>query len=174
MKKKKDLLILVNEKDEVLGYKEKIKCHLGKGIKHRAFSVFLFDNQGRLLIQKRAQGKMLWPGFWANTCCSHPRRGEGYIEAGERRVQEELGIKASLRFLFKFSYQACYKDIGSENELCAVLVGKYQGDEIKPDPQEVAEWKFVDFKKLQEDIKKNPQKYAPWFKIEMKKIKNFL
>ncbi len=170
----KDFLVLVNKDDQALGYEEKVKCHLGKGLRHRAFSVFVFDNKGRLLIQKRAQHKMLWPGFWANTCCSHPRKNETYPEAAKRRLKEEMGIKADLELAFKFSYEAQYKNVGSENELCAVLVGRWKGEAIKADPEEVANWKWISIQTLQEDIKNHPNIYAPWFKIEMESIEEIL
>ncbi len=170
MKIKKNLLILVDKTDQVLGYEKKLKCHLGHGLIHRAFSIFIFNDKNEILIQKRAKGKMLWPGFWANTCCSHPRKNENYINAGKRRLKEEMGIDADLRLIFKFYYQAKYKDIGSENELCAVLVGRHGGDKINPDPEEVEEWKWIGIEKLKKDIKNNPDIYAPWFKIEMEKI----
>lgn len=167
-------VILVNSKDEPIGLEDKISAHLGKGKLHRAFSVFIFNSKKELLIQKRAQSKMLWPGFWANTCCSHPAHGESYIEAASRRLQEEMGIKAGLEIKFKFSYQADYQSIGAEKELCAVLSGKYQGDKIEPHLKEVAEWRWAEIDKLREDIAKHPEIYAPWFRMEMKRIKEIL
>jgi len=170
MKQKKDLLILIDKQDNILGFEEKRKCHLGEGKTHRAFSIFILNEKNEILIQKRAKGKMLWPGFWANTCCSHPRKGEGYAEAVQRRLKEEMGIQASLKFVFKFYYQAKYKNIGSENELCSVFTGKYENDLIQPNPEEIEEWKWIKISELKKDIKKNPNIYAPWFKIEMEKI----
>jgi isopentenyl-diphosphate Delta-isomerase len=166
-----DKVILVDENDNVLGYEDKIKAHLGEGKLHRAFSIFIFNNKGELLIQKRASNKMLWPGFWANTCCSHPRKGESYSQAAQRRLKEEMGIRTKPSLMFKFQYQVKYKNIGSENELCAVLKGQYQGDAIKVDPKEVANWKWVKINDLKKDMQSNPQKYAPWFKIEITRIK---
>ena len=162
-------LVLINEKDEVLGYETKEKCHLGKGILHRAFSIYIFNNKGELLIQQRSKFKKLWPFYWANSCCSHPRKGEDYLKAGERRLKEELGFTCPLKFLTKFQYQASYKDIGSENELCAILIGHYDR-EVNPNPEEIANWKWVDVSELKEDFKKNPESYAPWFKIGLGKI----
>ena len=167
---KNDILILVDENDNILGYEEKIKAHLGEGKKHRAFSIFIFDNEDKLLIQKRASGKMLWPGFWANTCCSHPRKGEEYLAAAKRRLEEEIGVEAELKYKFKFSYQTKYKEIGSENELCSVFFGEYEGDEIKANPEEIEEWKWVDIEELKQDIKNHPEIYAPWFKMEMERM----
>ena len=124
-------LLLVNKKDEVIGFETKEKCHAGKGILHRAFSVYLFNNKGQLLIQQRSKFKKLWPLYWANTCCSHPRKNEGYVGAGERRLKEELGIISPLKMVGKFQYQVRYKNIGSENELCAILIGEYNGFKTK-------------------------------------------
>ena len=164
-----DKLILVDENDNQIGFEEKIKCHLGEGILHRAFSVFVFNNKGELLLQKRGNGKMLWPLFWTNTCCSHPREGEGYEDAGKRRLQEELGFSCSLKYIGKFQYKASYKDIGSENELCAVLVGEYSG-EINANKEEVDDFKWVNFEELKKDVSQNQDNYTPWFKMELEKF----
>ena len=161
-------LILVNKKDKVVGFETKEKCHQGKGILHRAFSIYLFNNKGQLLIQQRSKFKKLWPLYWANTCCSHPRQDESYVKAGERRLKEELGFSCFLKMVDKFQYQAKYKNVGSENEMCAVLVGEYNG-KVKANPKEIADWKWVDIDKLQDDFKRNPDKYAPWFKIGLRR-----
>ena len=115
-----ELLILVDSSDRETGQLDKSACHDGEGQLHRAFSVFIFNDAGELLIQQRAADKRLWPSFWSNSCCSHPRAGEAIDDAAERRCQQELGIAASLTFLYKFEYQAAYEDIGSERELCSV------------------------------------------------------
>ena len=162
-------LLLVNKKDEVIGYETKENCHKGKGLLHRAFSVYLFNNKGQLLIQQRSKFKKLWPLYWANSCCSHPWKGESYAEAGEKRLKEELGFTCSLKMVDKFQYQAQYKDIGSENELCAILVGEYNGEQIKKNSKEVANYKWVSADVLKGDFKKNPNKYAPWLKIGLKR-----
>lgn len=117
---------------------------------------------------------MLWPNFWANTCCSHPRKGESYVQAVKRRLKEEMGIETEPSLIFKFQYQVEYKDIGSENELRAVLKGEHQGDDIKADPKEVSEWKWIKIEDLKIDMQKNPQKYAPWSKMEMKRIEEII
>jgi len=162
-------LLLVDEKDKIIGYETKEKCHQGNGILHRAFSVYLFDKKGRLLIQQRSKFKKLWPLYWANSCCSHPRKDEDYEKAGERRLPEELGFSCSLKLVDKFQYQARYKNIGSENELCAILIGKYNGEKIKINRKEVSDWKWVKVEELENDFKKNPNKYAPWFIIGLKR-----
>lgn len=161
-------LLLVNKKDEVIGSEIKEKCHKGKGILHRAFSVYLFNSKGQVLIQQRSKFKKLWPLYWSNSCCSHPRRGESYIKAGERRLKEEFGFTCPLKMIDKFQYQAQYKDVGSENEVCAILIGEYNG-KIRSDIKEVANWKWISLDKLKADFKKNPDKYTPWFKIGLRK-----
>ena len=162
-------LILINKKDEIVGYENKEKCHRGKGILHRAFTVFVFNDRNQVLIQKRSRLKKLWPLFWESSCSSHPCRSETQLRVAKRRLKEELGINCSLQTIGKFQYQAPYKNFGSENEVCAILVGKYNGDP-KPDPKEVASWKWIEIKELQKNIDKNPKKYTPWLKIGLKKL----
>ena len=162
-------LLLVNEKDEVLGEETKGKCHREDGILHRAFSVYIFNSKGELLIQQRSKFKKLWPFFWTNSCCSHPRKGENYEAAGERRLKEELGFTASLRNFGKFQYAARYKDIGAERELVTLLVGRYDG-KIKPDQREVADFKWVDINDLKRNMAKYPQGYTPWLEKGLKII----
>ncbi len=161
-------LLLVNEKDKVIGFETKEKCHQGKGVLHRAFSIYLFNNKGELLVQQRSKFKKLWPLYWSNSCCSHPRKDESYLKAGERRLKEELGFTCPLKMVDKFQYQAQYKNIGSENEICAVLVGEYNGN-IKSNFKEIADWKWIEINKLKDDFKKKPDKYTPWFKIGLRK-----
>ncbi len=100
-----ELLILVDQEDNTVGFLDKAACHDGKGLLHRAFSVFILNSQGEILLQKRSLEKRLWGGFWSNSCCSHPRKGERVVDAAKRRCQEELGIKVDLKFLYKFSYE---------------------------------------------------------------------
>jgi len=162
-----DKLLVVDREDKILGYEEKTKCH-DKAILHRAFSVYIFNDKGQLLIQQRSKHKPLWPLYWANSCCSHPRRGEDYERAGERRIEEELGIECSLRLIDKFHYKAKYEDVGYENELCGILVGTYSG-KIKADKKEVADYKWIDVKKLLKEFEDKPNKYTPWLKIGLKR-----
>lgn len=161
-----DKLILVDEEDNTIGFEEKLNCHLGDGKRHRAFSVYILNNKNELLIQKRADDKLLWPGYWANSCCSHPRKGESRVDAAKRRLIEELGFTCDVKMLFKYKYQAKFKNVGSENEYNAVLFGIYNG-EVKPNPSEVAEWKWVSLNWLKKDIINNKNKYAPWFLIAL-------
>ncbi len=162
-------LVLVNKKDGVVGYESKERVHK-KGLLHRAFSVYIFNNKNQLLIQKRSKLKPLWPSYWANSCCSHPRKKEEYIKAAERRTEEELGFICPLIIKERFYYKAVYdKNIGSENELCTILTGKHNG-RIKINSKEVEDFKWVDLEKLKKDIENKPDKYTPWFKIGLKKL----
>jgi isopentenyl-diphosphate delta-isomerase len=165
-----DLLILVDGDDNILGYETKEKCHQGEGLLHRAFSIFIFNKNKELLIQKRSGLKLLWPLYWSNSVCSHPRKGESDLEAAHRRLKEEIDIDVPLRFLFKFQYQASFKDVGSENELCSVYIGITEVS-IRANPEEIEEWKFIDFEELNRDMEVHPDVYTPWFKIEWERIK---
>ena len=163
-------LILVDNEDNIIGYKTKEECHRGNGILHRAFSIFIFNDRNQLLIQKRSDSKQLWPLYWSNSCCSHPRKGEKVEEAAYRRLKEELGIESQLKILFKFQYSVPYKNVGSEREMCSVLIGK-SNSHISPNKNEIDEWKYTDIEKLEENMSINPDKYTPWFKLEWERIK---
>ncbi|MFH1696759.1 MAG: isopentenyl-diphosphate Delta-isomerase [Candidatus Diapherotrites archaeon] len=162
-------VVLVDENDNVLGYEDKETAHNGEGKLHRAISIFIFNEKGEMLIHRRAEGKRLWGGYWTNSCCSHPRKGEDYLQAAERRLQEELKFSAKLRPLFKFQYQAKFEDKGSENELDQVFAGRYDG-EVNPNPDEIAEFKFIAPEALVQDMAKNPGKYTPWFKKVLNQV----
>jgi isopentenyl-diphosphate delta-isomerase len=163
-------LILVDEDDNILGYKAKAECHEGKGILHRAFSVFIFNRKQELLIQQRSAQKLLWPLYWSNSCCSHPRKGEITDAAALRRVQEELGITTQLEYLYKFKYHAVFQDLGAESELCSVYIG-ISDDKIDVNPNEIAHWNFVEQDQIAVDMKKNQDVYTPWFKMEWLKLR---
>lgn len=162
-------LILVDENDNEIGYESKDKCHQGNGILHRAFSIFLFNDKNELLFQKRSDDKLLWGGYWSNTVCSHPRKGETMEIATQRRLMDEMGVEAELQYLFKFQYQAKFKSIGSENELCHVFIGKHNGP-YHPNPNEIKDLMFIHFDKIEEEIKRNGKFYTPWFKIEYQRM----
>ena len=132
-----DKIIIVDKQDKIIGFEEKEKCHDGYGILHRAFSVFIFNDKKELLIQQRSKFKRLWPLYWSNTCCSHPRFDEEIVNAAEKRIKEEFGFWCLLKDLYKFQYQARFKDEGSENEMCSVLIGKLEDAGVisKPDRQ---------------------------------------
>ena len=165
-----DQLILVNSQDEAIGTADKLLCHDGEGILHRAFSILLFNTKGELLLQQRASAKRLWGGFWSNTCCSHPREGENMADASVRRLWEELGIKAKLHFLYKFEYHAQFGDEGAEHELCWVYVG-ISDDEPSPNANEVSDWRYLSMDDLECELAMQTDAYTPWFKMEWQVIK---
>lgn len=163
-------LILVDGDDQVIGYDTKAACHDGDGKLHRAFSVFLFNPRGELLLQQRAAGKRLWPGIWANSCCSHPRKGEETLDAAHRRVREELNAESSVRFLFKFEYHARWQDLGSEHELCHVFAGPWQG-EVQVNPTEIAATRWISPDDLDRELRERPAPYSPWLQLEWPRIR---
>jgi isopentenyl-diphosphate delta-isomerase len=164
-----ELLIVVDENDNVLDYKDKLICHQGEGILHRAFSIFIFNDKGEVLIQQRSDQKHLWPEYWSNSCCSHPRKGEELENAVQRRLAEELGIGAPLKHLFTFQYHARFRNVGSEREMCAVYIGK-SNDKIVMNPNEIAEWKWVSINNLTSELAKHPERYTPWMKMEWEQM----
>lgn len=164
-----ELLILVDREDREIGFLAKADAHRGRGTLHRAFSLFVFNPAGDLLLQQRAEGKRLWPGYWSNTCCSHPRRGEKMDIAVRRRLQEELGLCAELGFLFKFRYQAQYDAQGAEHELCWVYAGR-STELPRPNVHEVAAWRYVSPPALQAEIARAPETFTPWFKLAWMRI----
>ena len=165
-----EALILVNEHDEAIGSMPKRDCHLGKGVLHRAFSIFIFNQAGDVLLQKRSEQKFLWGGCWSNACCSHPRQGEESEVAARRRLQQELGINPDLTFLYKFAYQASWQDIGSEHELCWVWAGQAEASEISVNHNEVADWRFYTQAELAQALHEHPEDYTPWMKMEWERI----
>jgi isopentenyl-diphosphate delta-isomerase len=167
-------LILVDSDDREIGFCSKAECHEGDGRLHRAFSVFLFNQAGELLIQQRSEQKPLWPLYWANSCCSHPRATESIETAGRRRVHEELHIECEPWFLYKFQYQARFGNLGSEHELCHVFAGLADG-EISAHPDEIADWRFISPDDLTSEIAADPDRFTPWLKLEWERIrKDFL
>jgi isopentenyl-diphosphate delta-isomerase len=164
-----DMLILVDGQDRETGFLSKEECHRGQGTLHRAFSVFLFDRNGRLLLQQRSAQKPLWPLYWSNSCCSHPRRGETAESAAVRRVREELGVTCSLQFLYKFEYQAQFAEVGAEHELCWVFAGAADGA-IRVDDTEIAAVRFVSPADLTREIAADGTRFTPWLKLEWARI----
>ena len=163
-------IILVNELDENIGTMSKRACHEQDGQLHRAFSVFIFNSAGDVLLQKRSDQKLLWPMHWSNACCSHPRVDETSEVAVHRRLQQELGIKTELTFLYKFQYHARYGNVGSENELCWVWVGKAEVEDVQPNTNEIAEWRFFSREYLNHELEARPEVYTPWMKMEWQRI----
>ena len=162
-------LILVDGDDREVGFLAKADAHAGRGTLHRAFSLFVFNPVGELLVQQRAQGKRLWPGHWSNTCCSHPRRGENMDSAIRRRLLEEFGLRAELEFLFKFQYQMQYDAEGAEHELCSVYAGR-SAERPRENVNEIAAWRYVAPQALQAEIACAPETFTPWFKLAWARI----
>lgn len=162
-------LILVNQDDDELGFASKAQCHDGDGVLHRAFSLFLFNDAGELLLQQRAAGKRLWPRYWSNSCCSHPRRGESMRVATERRLDDELNISAELSAVYSFRYQAKFSDLGSENELCHVFLGRIEGS-VRPNVSEIEAIRFVTADAISAELQNEPQQFTPWFKQEWQSL----
>lgn len=161
-------VILVNEKDEQTGTMEKLEAHR-RGLLHRAFSVFIFNSKGELLLQKRAEGKYHSAGLWTNTCCSHPRPGESVEEAAKRRLKEEMGMECELKKEFFFIYNIEFKNGLKEHELDYILTG-YCDDPPLLNPEEASEWKYISPKDLISEIKKYPENYTEWFKMIAEKV----
>ena len=162
------MVILVDDNDNQLGLMEKIEAH-EKALLHRAFSVFILNDNKQLLLQKRALNKYHSPGLWTNTCCSHPRDGESVIDAGIRRLDEEMGFKTQLNNLFSFVYKARLDNGLTEHEYDYVLLGKYNKDPLINE-LEVCDWKWVDLDALSNDLVINPKSYTVWFKIIFEKF----
>ena len=165
-------VILVNELDEVIGEMEKMEAH-EKGILHRAFSVFIFNDQNELLLQKRASAKYHSGGLWSNSCCSHPRSGEHVVDAGTRRLSEELGFSVPLQASFSFIYEAILENDLIEHELDHVLIGRYSGVP-RMNPDEVEDWKYMGLNALAEDMKQHPEMYTVWFQIIFERVRTEL
>ncbi len=163
-------LILVDSENNETGHLSKAACHDGDGVLHRAFSVFLFDSAGRLLLQQRGRTKRLWPGFWSNSCCSHPRRGESMEFATSRRLRDELNLDTELEYIYRFSYQARYEDLGSEHELCHVYLGRVDG-EVDFNRHEIEAVRFVRPDALDEEIEGRAALFTPWFKSEWRALR---
>lgn len=169
---KEEQVILVNENDEKIGLMPKMEAH-EKGVLHRAFSVFIFNDKNELMLQQRALDKYHTPGLWANTCCSHQRDGETSIEAGKRRLMEEMGFTTELEERTTFIYKAPFDNGLTEHELDHIMVGQYNG-KPKLNPEEVADYKWMALDDVRKDIKENPNKYTPWFKIIFDKFYDYL
>jgi isopentenyl-diphosphate delta-isomerase len=164
-------LILVDESDREIGHLSKGACHDGDGVLHRAFSLFIFNAAGELLLQQRSEEKRLWPFFWSNSCCSHPRRGETMELATERRLAQELGMKSSVHHLFTFQYQARYLDLGSENEVCWVYIGR-SVDPPRPNDHEIADIRWISPDDLDREFETQPEVFTPWFAMEWPRVRS--
>jgi len=160
-------VILVNKKDKKIGEKEKLKAHR-EGKLHRAFSIFIFNKKGEILLQKRAKRKYHSGGLWSNSCCSHPRPGENIFLAVKRRLKEEMGIETKLKRIFKIHYKAKVGNL-IENEIDHVFVGYFDGNP-KINKREAEDFRWEKIDNVLKDLKENPQKYTIWFKIILPKL----
>lgn len=158
-----EFVVLVDQDDQKLGLMEKQQAHVA-GLLHRAFSVFVFNSRGELMIQQRAASKYHSPTLWTNTCCSHPRDNETYEQAAHRRLEEEMGFDCELEYKFNFIYKAHLENDLIEHELDHVFIGTFD-DEPKLNPDEVMAYRWVELDDLKKDMEKNPQNYTAWFKI---------
>lgn len=159
-----ETVILVDEKDNPVGFDEKISAHANGGKLHRAFSIFVFNSKGEVLLQQRAKAKHTFRSLWTNPCCSHPRKGEELQKAAHRKLKQEFGFDTELHEEFSFIYKATDKETNlTEHELDHVLTGKFDGVP-KPNPDEIGDWKWVAPSKLKHDLAVHPENYTPWFK----------
>ncbi|WP_291402252.1 isopentenyl-diphosphate Delta-isomerase [Daejeonella sp.] len=167
-----ELLILVDENDNQIGIQDKLSVHV-QGILHRAFSVFIFNSKNELLLQQRSNIKYHSPGLWTNTCCSHPRPGESTLDACNRRLYEEMGMKSNLHFSFSFLYKFEFSNGLTEHEFDHVYIGN---TDIDPqiNPKEVNDWRYITLDDLEKEINLHPDLYTPWLKICMPQLKQYL
>lgn len=162
-------VILVDENDREMGSEEKIKAHEDGGKLHRAFSVFIFNSKGEMLLQKRAVSKYHFGGLWTNTCCSHPHPGDPIEKTVHEKLKQEMGFDIELKEVFTFIYRAEFDNGLTEHELDHVFIGKFDG-EPQPNPEEADDWKWVNVEELQRDVKENPDNYTPWFRIALERV----
>ncbi len=165
-------VILVNEKDEPIVLMNKMEAH-EKAVLHRAFSVFILNDSNEVMLQQRAHHKYHSPLLWTNTCCSHQRAGETNIEAGKRRLYEEMGFNAELKELFHFIYKAPFDNGLTEHELDHVMIG-YSNEVPSINPEEVESWKWMKIEDIKEDMIQNPALYTIWFKIIFDEFYHYL
>jgi len=166
-----EMVVLVDLEDRPLGKIEKMEAHV-KGILHRAFSVFIFNDNNELILQQRAFSKYHSPGLWTNTCCSHPREGEKPEDAAHRRLMEEMGFDCDVQKAFHFTYKA---DVGqglTEHEFDHVFIGT---SNMLPNinPAEVNDWKYMSIEEIRQDMEKNPRDYTVWFKIAFEEVNQY-
>ena len=169
---KKENVVLVDRNDNPMGLMPKLEAHQ-KGVLHRAFSVFILNQKGQLMLQRRALDKYHSPGLWTNTCCSHPRESESNIEAGVRRLKEEMGFTTPLKSMFSFIYKSKFDNGLTEHEFDHVLLGYYDKQPFI-NTIEVSEWKWMSLDKIIIEIKNKPEEFTVWFKIIFEKFYNHI
>ena len=167
----KQQVVLVNEKDEPIGIMEKMEAHQ-KGLLHRAFSIFIFDSKGRMLLQQRAAQKYHGAHLWTNACCSHPFPDEELKEAAQRRLQEELGFTTDLHEIFSFIYKARVENNLIEHEFDHVFAGEYDS-KIQPNPTEVSDCYYETIDQIKKNIENEPSKFTSWFKMALPEIEKW-
>lgn len=167
-----EYVILVNPKDEQIGLMPKLEAH-EKALLHRAFSVFVLNENNEIMLQQRAKHKYHSPLLWTNTCCSHQRNNETNIQAGIRRLYEEMGFETKLKELFHFIYKAPFDNGLTEHELDYVMIG-YYNDDPKINLEEVENWKWMPIEDIKDDMQIHPEKYTVWFKIIFEEFYHFL
>ncbi|WP_341216508.1 isopentenyl-diphosphate Delta-isomerase [uncultured Wocania sp.] len=165
---KEEQVILVNKNDEQIGLMPKMEAH-EKALLHRAFSVFIFNDKNELMLQQRALSKYHSPGLWTNTCCSHQRDGETNIQAGKRRLKEEMGFVVDLKESISFIYKAPFDNGLTEHEYDHVMLGVYN-DAPNINKEEVADWKWMPIEDVKVDMELHPEVYTEWFKIIFSKF----
>ena len=164
-------VILLDENLKEAGSEEKMKAHR-EGKLHRAFSIFVFNSRGEMMIHQRAGGKYHSAGLWTNTCCSHPRPGEKLEEAAHRRLKEEMGFDTELKEVFSFTYKVKLGEL-FEHEHDHVFVGTFDG-EPKPNPEEVGDWKWADPEEVRKDLEENPDRYTYWFREALPRVIRYM
>ena len=169
---KKENVVLVDRNDNPMGLMPKLEAH-EKGVLHRAFSVFILNQKGQLMLQRRALDKYHSPGLWTNTCCSHPRESESNIEAGVRRLKEEMGFTTPLKPMFSFIYKSKFDNGLTEHEFDHVLLGYYDKSPFI-NAIEVSEWKWMSLEKIILEIKNKPEDFTVWFKIIFERFYNHI
>jgi isopentenyl-diphosphate delta-isomerase len=165
-------VILVDENDNPVGEREKLEAH-EKGLRHRCFSIFIFNDAGELMLQQREKGKYHCGGMWTNTTCSHPEPGEDTLAAAHRRLQEEMGFDCDMHEIFVFEYRTDFDNGLTEHEVDHVMYGIYN-KEPAPNPEECGDWKWIKPEELLADIDKDPNIYTSWFKIALPRVLEYI
>lgn len=169
---KEENVILVDTNDQPIGLMPKLEAHQ-KAVLHRAFSVFILNDQNEIMLQQRAHHKYHSPLLWTNTCCSHQRQGESNVQAGRRRLFEEMGFETELTELFHFIYKAPFDNGLTEHELDHVMIGRYSG-QPQINPEEVEAWQWMAIEDVQADMQQQPEKYTVWFRIIFDEFYHYL
>lgn len=166
-----DLIVLVDADDREIGLGDKFNSHTGSGVLHRALSVFLFDEKGRVLLQQRSASKLLWPEYWSNSCCTHPYYDESIEDGARRRIEQELGLtEVKLEFVYKFEYHAHWTENFAEHELCSVFVGTIARDPLVNEI-EISNWKWVEPVLLDEMVAGACDSLTPWVQLEWQELR---